>query len=281
MTLDSEYVRAVVRTALDEDFADGPDATTLATVHRDVTAKAVLRPRADGVLAGLGFVTEVFDEILGSEYEIRAKHADGDAVRAGEAVLTVWAPARGLLMAERTALNMVCHLSGIASATAAWVRAVRDADCRVRDSRKTLPGLRTAQKYAVRCGGGLNHRMNLGDAVLIKDNHIAATGSVAAAIRACREYAPLLPLEVEVSTLDELDAALAEGPELVLLDNFSPQGCARAVARVRTTRPDTWVEASGTLTLDRAADYAETGVDYLAVGGLTHSAAALDIGLDM
>ncbi len=153
--------------------------------------------------------------------------------------------------------------------------------CRIRDSRKTLPGLRVLQKYAVRCGGGVNHRMGLGDAVLIKDNHVVAAGSAVAAVRACRAHAPELPMEVEVSTLDELDAVLAEDVALVLLDNFTPEQCAQAVQRVQAASPRTELEASGGLTLDVARAYAETGVQYLAVGGLTHSSPALDLGLDM
>jgi nicotinate-nucleotide pyrophosphorylase (carboxylating) len=188
---------------------------------------------------------------------------------------------RGLLTAERTALNLLCHLSGVATATAAWVDAVAGTGAVVRDSRKTLPGLRLLEKYAVRCGGGENHRLGLGDAVLIKDNHVAAAGSVAAALAAARAAAPQLPCEVEVDDLDQFDEALAARAELVLLDNFTPAQCAEAVRRRTEGRFPTLLEVSGGLTLSGARAYAETGVDYLAVGALTHSAPALDLGLDL
>jgi nicotinate-nucleotide pyrophosphorylase (carboxylating) len=188
-------------------------------------------------------------------------------------------PVRGLLTAERTALNLICHLSGVATATAAWVTAVAGTGCAIRDTRKTLPGLRLLEKYAVRCGGGVNHRLGLGDAILIKDNHVLAAGGIAKALAAARAHAPDLPCEVEVDTLDQLDEALAEHAELVLLDNFTPEQCAEAVRRAAET--PTKLEASGGLTLDLARTYAETGVHYLAVGALTHSAPALDLGLDL
>jgi nicotinate-nucleotide pyrophosphorylase (carboxylating) len=194
-------------------------------------------------------------------------------------VLTVRAPVAGLLTAERTALNLLCHLSGVATATAAWVDAVAGTGVSIRDSRKTLPGLRALQKYAVRCGGGVNHRMGLGDAVLIKDNHVAAAGSVTAAIAAVRAHAAALPCEVEVGTLEELDEALAAEVSLVLLDNMTVAQCAESVRRAAGS--NTELEASGGLTLDVARAYAQTGVRYLSVGALTHSAPALDLGLDL
>jgi nicotinate-nucleotide pyrophosphorylase (carboxylating) len=187
----------------------------------------------------------------------------------------------GLLTAERTLLNMVCHLSGIATATAAWVDAVSGTKTKIRDTRKTLPGLRALQKYAVRVGGGVNHRLGLGDAALIKDNHVAAAGSVVAALRAVRAAAPDLPCEVEVDSLEQLDEILAEGAELVLLDNFPVWQTQIAAQRRDTRAPATKLESSGGLSLDTAADYAGTGVDYLAVGALTHSVRVLDIGLDV
>jgi nicotinate-nucleotide pyrophosphorylase (carboxylating) len=279
---DLERAREVVRTALAEDLRYGPDATTEATVSADAVAEAGFNTRKAGVLAGLPLVRLALDEVLGADaYSVLSERVDGDVLAPGDCVLRVKAPVRGLLTAERTALNLLCHLSGIATATAAWVEAVAGTGCRIRDSRKTLPGLRVLQKYAVRCGGGVNHRMGLGDAVLIKDNHVVAAGSAVAAVRSCRAHAPGLPMEVEVSTLDELDEVLAEGVALVLLDNFTPAQCAEAVRRTRATSPETELEASGGLTLDVARAYAETGVQYLAVGGLTHSAPALDLGLDM
>ncbi|MGW5643236.1 carboxylating nicotinate-nucleotide diphosphorylase [Saccharopolyspora sp. NPDC003752] len=282
MTIDLDNAREVVRMALAEDLRYGPDATTAATVPAGAVAEAGFNTRKAGVVAGLPLVRLVLDEVLGADaYAVLSERADGDVLEPGDCVLRVKAPVRGLLTAERTALNLLCHLSGIATATAAWVEAVEGTGCRIRDSRKTLPGLRVLQKYAVRCGGGVNHRMGLGDAVLIKDNHVVAAGSAVAAVRACREHAPDLPMEVEVSTLDELDEVLAEDVALVLLDNFTPQQCAEAVRRVRAAAPRTELEASGGLTLDVARAYAETGVQYLSVGGLTHSSPALDLGLDM
>lgn len=280
MSIDHEDLMRVVRTALDEDLRYGPDATTEATVPEDAVATATIAPRAFGTVAGIPAVRAVFDEVIG-DYEVLSTMADGARVRPGDDVLVVRAPVRRLLTAERTALNLLCHLSGVATATAAWVEAVAGTGVAIRDSRKTLPGLRLLEKYAVRCGGGVNHRLGLGDAVLIKDNHVAAAGSVAAALRAARDRAPDLPCEVEVDSLDQLDEALAEKAELVLLDNFTPEHCATAVRRVADVGASTKLEVSGGLKIADARVYAETGVDFLAVGALTHSAPALDLGLDL
>ncbi|GAA5114672.1 carboxylating nicotinate-nucleotide diphosphorylase [Haloechinothrix salitolerans] len=279
--LDVDDVLRVVRTALDEDLRYGQDATTKATVPADAHAVAELTPRAAGVLAGAPVALAVFDAVLGADYDVLDVCSDGASLIPGEPALVVRGPVRGLLTAERTALNLLCHLSGIATATAAWVAAVDGTGCAIRDSRKTLPGLRLLQKYAVRAGGGVNHRMGLGDAVLIKDNHVVAAGSVSAALAAARETAPSLACEVEVDTLAQLDEALAAGADEVLLDNFAPSDCAEAVRRRDATSPKTRLEASGGLRLDVARTYAETGVDYLAVGALTHSSPALDIGMDL
>ena len=195
--------------------------------------------------------------------------------------MTLEAATQGLLTAERTMLNLVCHLSGVATATAHWVAAVEGTSAKIRDTRKTLPGLRTLQKYAVRVGGGVNHRMGLGDAALIKDNHVAAAGSIRAALRAVRAHAPDVPCEVEVDSLEQLDDVLDEGVELVLLDNFPLWQTQIAAQRRDTSSPAVKLESSGGLTLDNARAYAQTGIDYLAVGALTHSVAALDIGLDI
>lgn len=279
--LDSQDVRRVVATALEEDLRYGPDATTAATVPESATATAELVPRAHGVVAGIPVALAVFDAVLGGDYEVVSSRSDGSAVTAGEPVLVVRGGVRGLLTAERTVLNLLCHLSGVATATAAWVSAVRGTGCAIRDSRKTLPGLRLLQKYAVRCGGGVNHRMGLGDAVLIKDNHVVAAGSVTEALRLAREHAAELPCEVEVDDSAQLAEALAAGADEVLLDNFTPAGCAEAV-RLRDARsPKTRLESSGGLRLENARAYAESGVDYLAVGALTHSVSALDIGMDL
>ncbi|MTD59490.1 carboxylating nicotinate-nucleotide diphosphorylase [Amycolatopsis pithecellobii] len=279
--LDLADVRRVVELALAEDLRYGPDATTNATVPADATARAEVTPRVNGTLAGAPVALAVFDQVLGKGYEVISALEDGSKLVAGEPALVVQGPVRGLLTAERTALNLLCHLSGVATATAAWVSEVDGTGCRIRDSRKTLPGLRLLQKYAVRCGGGVNHRMGLGDAVLIKDNHVVAAGSVAAAIEAVRVHAADLPCEVEVDTLAQLAEALEAGADEVLLDNFTPDDCARAVRLRDEVSPGTRLEASGGLKVHNARAYAETGVDYLAVGGLTHSSPALDLGLDL
>lgn len=275
--LDWVDLARVVTTALEEDLRYGRDATTDATVPAGTVAVAELTPRAPGVLAGIEAARVVFDRTVGPRLEVLASKRDGERARPGEPALVVRGWVRGLLTGERTALNLLCHLSGVATITARWVEAVEGTGCQIRDTRKTLPGLRLLEKYAVRCGGGVNHRLGLGDAILIKDNHILAAGSVAKALAAARGHD--LPCEVEVDTLDQLDEALAEGAELVLLDNFTPDQCAEAVRRAHDL--PTRLEASGGLTLDVARTYAQTGVDYLAVGALTHSAPALDLGLDL
>jgi nicotinate-nucleotide pyrophosphorylase (carboxylating) len=277
MTPDPEDLQRVIATALAEDLRYGPDATTTATVPAGAVATAELTPRASGVLAGIGVAQAVFEAVLDVEVLYRA--ADGAPAVPGSPALVLRGEVRGLLTAERTALNLACHLSGVATATAAWVAAVAGTGCQIRDTRKTLPGLRLLQKYAVRCGGGVNHRLGLGDAILIKDNHVVAAGSVTKALAAARAHAPDLPCEVEVDTLEQLDEALAEHAELVLLDNFTPDQCAEAVRRAAGTA--TRLEASGGLTLDVARAYAETGVHYLSVGALTHSTRVLDLGLDL
>ncbi|SFK80796.1 carboxylating nicotinate-nucleotide diphosphorylase [Amycolatopsis sacchari] len=279
--LDLQDVRRVVELALDEDLRYGPDATTNATVPESATALAEITPRVPGTLAGAPVALAVFEQVLGEGYEVLSTLEDGSKLVPGEPALVLRGPVRGLLTAERTALNLLCHLSGIATATAAWVSEVDGTGCRVRDSRKTLPGLRLLQKYAVRCGGGVNHRMGLGDAVLIKDNHVVAAGSVTAALAAARAHAADLPCEVEVDTLEQLDEALRAGADEVLLDNFTPEDCARGVRLRDELSPETRLEASGGLKLHNAREYAETGVDFLAVGALTHSSPALDLGLDL
>ncbi|MGW0036012.1 carboxylating nicotinate-nucleotide diphosphorylase [Gordonia sp. NPDC003376] len=277
----TDEVRALIRTALDEDLRYGPDVTTAATVPADATVDAAIVSRAHGVIAGVPVVRAVFDEVIGADrYRVTAAIADGTHVAPGDVVLAVHAPTAALLTAERTALNLICHLSGVATATAAWVAAVDGTGTGIRDSRKTLPGMRYLQKYAVRAGGGVNHRMGLGDAALIKDNHVAAAGSVGAALQAVRTAAPGLPVEVEVDSLEQLDEVLALSPQLVLLDNFEPWETQMAVQRRNARSPETKLESSGGLALEVAADYARTGVDYLAVGALTHSVTVLDLGLD-
>jgi len=274
--------RATISRALAEDLRYGPDVTTLATVPDGATTTASLITREPGVIAGVDVALLVLDEVLGAGgYRVVDRVEDGALLQPGASALTVEARMLGLLTAERTLLNLVCHLSGIATATAAWVDAVQGTNAKIRDTRKTLPGLRALQKYAVRVGGGVNHRLGLGDAALIKDNHVAAAGSVVAALRAVRAAAPDLPCEVEVDSLEQLDEVLDEAAELVLLDNFPVWQTQIAVQRRDARAPATKLESSGGLSLDTAADYAGTGVDYLAVGALTHSVRVLDIGLDI
>ena len=274
--------RDTIRRGLQEDLRYGADITTLSTVPAGAVATASMVPREPGVIAGVDVALLALDEVLGAGgYRVLDRVEDGARSQPGQSLLTVKAETRGLLTAERTMLNLVCHLSGIATTTAAWVEAVTGTKAKVRDTRKTLPGLRLLQKYAVRVGGGVNHRLGLGDAALIKDNRVAAAGSVVEALRAVREAAPDLPCEVEVDTLEQLDAVLAEKPELILLDNFPVWQTQTAVQRRDARAPAVLLESSGGLSLENAATYAATGVDYLAVGALTHSVRALDIGLDM
>jgi len=277
--------RRVIARGLEEDLRYGPDVTTLATVPGDVTTTASMATREPGVIAGVDIALLVLDEVIGPDgYRVKERVEDGARLDAGGVLLVVEAPTQGLLTAERTMLNLVCHLSGIATSTAAWVDAIDGTKAKIRDTRKTLPGLRALQKYAVRVGGGVNHRMGLGDAALIKDNHVAAAGSVVAALRAVRAAAPELECEVEVDSLEQLDEVFAEDlgkGALVLLDNFPVWQTQIAVQRRDSRSPATKLESSGGLSLESAAEYAGTGVDYLAVGALTHSVRVLDIGLDV
>jgi nicotinate-nucleotide pyrophosphorylase (carboxylating) len=277
--LDPAEVEAVVRRALEEDLAFGPDVTTDSTVPVRAQATGEIVPRSPGMLAGIPVAAAVFDLVGRGEVEVELLAADGTAARPGEAVLRVAGPARAVLTAERTALNLIGHLSGIATLTRHWVDAVTGTAAAIRDTRKTTPGLRALEKYAVRCGGGVNHRMGLGDAALIKDNHVLAAGGITAAVEAIRGTAPGIPLEVECDTLDQVREALAAGVQLVLLDNFDLDTTAAAVSLARGT--GCRLEASGGLTLERARAVAQTGVDYLAVGALTHSAPVLDLGFDL
>jgi nicotinate-nucleotide pyrophosphorylase (carboxylating) len=275
-------VTALVRAALDEDLAGGIDVTTTATVPLGERGRAELVARRPGVIAGLPIAAAVFALAPGGPedpaLDCMPLVADGDQVSAGQPVMTVSGLVSAMLTAERTALNLLCHLSGVATLTRQWADAVAGTGARIRDTRKTTPGLRALEKYAVRCGGGVNHRMSLSDAALIKDNHVAAAGSVAAAFAAVRAMAPGLPLEVECDTLDQVAEALAAGADLILLDNFAVPDLRAAVELAAGSAV---LEASGGLTLTGAREVAETGVDYLSVGALTHSAPVLDIGLDL
>ncbi len=277
--LDPEVARAVAAVALAEDLAGGVDVTTEATVAAGLAGRARLAAREGGVVAGLPVAAAVFEQTLAGDGTFEPAVEDGDSVLPGQVLAAVTGPVRALLVAERSALNLLCHLSGIATLTSRWVEAVAGTGVTVRDTRKTHPGLRAVEKYAVRCGGGANHRMSLTDQALIKDNHVVAAGGVASAMRAVRERFPDVFCEVECDTLDQVREAVAEGAALVLLDNMDDATLRAAVAIARAA--GTRTEASGGLTLDRAGAVAATGVDHLAVGALTHSAPALDIGLDL
>jgi nicotinate-nucleotide pyrophosphorylase (carboxylating) len=234
------------------------------------------------VVAGVPLAAAVIDTVCGTEAsDVHTFVAEGDRVEAGQVVASVEAPTRLLLTAERTALNLLCHVSGVATLTRRWVDALAGTRAVVRDTRKTLPGLRAIQKYGVRCGGGQNHRMSLSDAALVKDNHVLAAGGVAAAFRAVRELAATIPVEIEVDSLDALREALDAGADVVLLDNFDPPQMVEAVVVRDAIRPAAVLEASGGLTLETARAVAETGVDYISVGELTHSVRVFDIGLDL
>lgn len=276
--LDVEAVDALVRATLAEDLGGGVDVTSVATVPADQRSTLDLTARAAGVVAGVPVAGRVFEVESGGESRVTLVRSDGDRVEPGDVVLTVTGLTRSLLVCERTALNLLCHLSGVATATAAWAQALEGTGARVRDSRKTTPGLRALEKYAVRCGGGVNHRMGLWDAALVKDNHVVAAGGVAQAFEAVRARFPGIPVEVEVDSLAQLADVVAAGADLVLLDNFTPAQTAEAVALVAGRCQ---LESSGGLSLAVARDYAGTGVDFLAVGALTHSAPALDIGADL
>lgn len=276
--LDVEAVDALVRATLAEDLGGGVDVTSVATVPADQRATLDLTARAAGVVAGVPVAGRVFEVESGGESRVTLVRSDGDRVEPGDVVLTVTGLTRSLLVCERTALNLLCHLSGVATATTAWAQALEGTGARVRDSRKTTPGLRVLEKYAVRCGGGVNHRMGLWDAALVKDNHVVAAGGVAQAFEAVRARFPGIPVEVEVDSLAQLAEVVAAGADLVLLDNFTPAQTAEAVALVAGRCQ---LESSGGLSLAVARDYAATGVDFLAVGALTHSAPALDIGADL
>jgi len=280
--LDSGETWRVVRGALDEDFRYGPDVTSAATAAGG-TLTAEVVARQPGVLAGMPVALAVLDAMGGTLGAAGVAGVvvrwDGERVSAGDVVLRVSGAAVGVLGAERTMLNFLTHLSGVATATRAWADAVAGTGAVIRDTRKTTPGLRSLEKYAVRCGGGENHRMGLGDAALIKDNHVAAAGGVAQAVAAVRAAAPGVPLEVECDTLAQVREALAAGARFLLLDNMPVAAMRAAVAEAR--RYDgVRLEASGGLTLGHAREVAATGVDYLAVGALTHSSPALDLGLD-
>jgi len=268
----------MIRRALQEDAAQH-DLTAQATIAAGQLGSALITAKADGVLSGILLADRVFD-MVDAGIVRQWQRADGDAVRAGDVIASLFGPLRSLLSAERTALNFIQHLSGIASATRSFVEAVAGTGCAVLDTRKTTPGLRHAEKQAVRHGGGENHRMDLASGMLIKENHIAAAGSIAAAISACRALAQAQAsdvwVEVECESFDELREAVAAEPDIILLDNMEPEQARQARALVPS---GIVLESSGNITLANARAYAETGVDRIAIGGITHSAAALDVSM--
>lgn len=277
--IDPAYVADLVTRAVAEDLAGGVDVTSTATVPADLLGTGAFTPRAAGTVAGLGAALAVLDVVLGDRLEVLSVGRDGAAAVPGAPVLVVRGPVRDLLTAERTALNLLCHLSGIATLTRAWVDAVAGTGAAIRDTRKTTPGLRALEKAAVRAGGGVNHRMSLSDAALVKDNHVVAAGGVRQAFQAVRREFPGVPVEVECDTVEQVREVLEAGADLVLLDNMSLEETRACVALCRERGVLT--EASGGLGLDTARAVAETGVDYLAIGALTHSAPVLDLGLDL
>ncbi|WP_432097117.1 carboxylating nicotinate-nucleotide diphosphorylase [Streptomyces sp. bgisy100] len=276
--LDPVQVEDIAHLAIDEDLDQGVDVTTVATIPEDAVAVGDFTAREAGTVAGLRIAEAVLSVVCTDEFEVERHVEDGERVAAGQKLLSVRTRTRDLLTGERSALNLMCRLSGIATATREWADLLQGTGAAVRDTRKTTPGLRALEKYAVRCGGGVNHRMSLSDAALIKDNHVVAAGGVAAAFTAVRSEFPGVPIEVEVDRLDQIEPVLREGADLILLDNFSPEQTREAVALVAGRAR---LESSGRLTLATARGYAETGVDYLAVGSLTHSSPILDIGLDL
>ncbi|MEV7430017.1 MULTISPECIES: carboxylating nicotinate-nucleotide diphosphorylase [unclassified Nocardioides] len=275
--LDPRAVHDHVLQALAEDVPT-EDVTSVATIAADARAAGDFGAREAGTVAGLGIAALVFHLVLGDDVEVSDRLPDGTRVRPGDVVMRVAGPARGLLTAERTALNYASHLSGVATATAAWVDALEGTRAEVLDTRKTLPTYRALQKYAVRCGGGRNHRTSLSDRAMVKDNHVVAAGGVVPAYRAVRAAYPDLRVEVEVTDLDQLRELLDAGCEEILLDNMPTEVMAEAV---RITAGRARLEASGGLTFDRAREVAETGVDLISVGALTHSVDVFDLGLDL
>ena len=271
----SSIVKAVEET-LSEDLAGGVDVTSVATIPSDQTSIAQFSNRKAGVIAGLPIAIAVLEKCGITNYKIL--HGDGEVLQAGSVFLIAEGKTRDILLAERSALNFLGHLSGISTLTYTWVREIAGSKAQIRDTRKTTPGLRAFEKYAVRMGGGVNHRTSLSESILVKDNHVLAAGGVQNAVKLVNEKFPDLTIEVEVDSIAELNQALDAGAKFILLDNMSVADCKLAV---EITSGRAKLEASGGLLLENAKAYAETGVDYLAIGALTHSAAVLDIGLDL
>ena len=266
----------LIRRALAEDLAGGQDITSVATVSGSERVVADFVARKAGVIAGVEMAVATVREVGITDIQVHLN--DGDAVAPGSVVMTVRGDTRAILLAERTALNFLGHLGGIATLTNTWVKAIAGTACTIRDTRKTTPGMRLLEKAAVVAGGGANHRLSLSESALIKDNHIAAAGGVSAAFTKVRAAFPDAFIEIEVDSLEQLKEVAAQSPDLVLLDNMTPAQCKEAVAFVAGRFK---LEASGGISLENALAYAQSGVDYLAIGALTHSAPVLDIGLDM
>ena len=276
--LEPELVQALVDLAISEDLMGGTDVTSLATIPEIQISELDLVTRSPGVIAGINIAALVFLSVASKKMDIELCVEDGKKVDANTCLLTAKGSTIELLTAERTALNFLGHLSGIATTTNKWVNEISGTNAKVRDTRKTTPGLRLLEKYAVKAGGGTNHRMSLNDQALIKDNHIVASGSIKSAVEKVKDKFPELDFEIEVDNLDQLNEALAVEAKLILLDNFSIEDLKKAVVTVNKKAK---LEASGGITLENARKIAETGVDFLAVGALTHSAPVLDIGGDL
>jgi nicotinate-nucleotide pyrophosphorylase (carboxylating) len=287
--LDLDALSLIVSEALDEDLGGrgvlppgtgaGLDITSYATIPAGDTAHAQFLVRQPGTVGGLPVAAYTVGTVCSAagDFELRVNATDGDQVARGDVLITVAGNTRALLRAERVALNLITMMSGVATATRAWVDALAGTNTRVRDSRKTIPGLRMLQKYAVRIGGGINHRMSLADAALIKDNHVIAAGGVVAAYRAVRQSFPDVPIEVEVTSAEQAREVVAAGATEVLLDNMTVPEMAAIVTELRDSAT---FEASGGLTIENATEVAQTGVNFVAVGAITHSATVLDIALD-
>ena len=280
--LDPDALSGLIRHAIAEDLMGGIDVTSTATIPAEQRSIATFGAREAGVVAGLPVVAAVVETVCGDtaselEYLVR----DASRVEPGTKVVAVTAPTRLMLTAERTALNLLCHLSGVASLTRKWADALEGTSASVRDTRKTTPGMRVLEKYAVRCGGGVNHRMGLSDMALVKDNHVAAAGGVVEAYARVKALEASIPVQIEVDSVDVMRLAINAGADDVLIDNFTPDQMREAVRVRNEMNPNVRLEASGGLTLDTARQVAETGVDLIAVGELTHSARVLDFGLDL
>lgn len=273
--LSPNHIFQQVKEAISEDLAGGEDITSVATITDSQVSTADFICRTDGIVSGLHVAAAVLEYCGINHYEVLVD--EGAKVSAGKILITVQANTRKLLLAERTAINFLSHLSGISTSTSKWVSELSGTKCKVRDTRKTTPGLRQLEKFAVRMGAGLNHRISLSESALIKDNHIVAAGSITNAFKLVKQKFPNKKVEIEVDTLEQLSEAILLKPDLILLDNMSVDQCIKAVSIANGAVK---LEASGGLTLENAKAYANTGIDYMAVGALTHSAPILDIGLD-